>query len=188
MFTLDKASQFHWDIRKHISDSPEHLWHSKHEGVMEEETQYPTQEVRSKALPQSMYEDESIVPPFPVLLQQVSFFCWSSWTNCPGPGPGPRLGQSRTCRLLSAEHQNQYTGMVKPGGVATIHLYNQQVFTSETPKCSTWKKKTLMQSIIYWINIVLEIMFVQFGHWQRPFHRFHRMNLQDGQTGSSCHE
>lgn len=84
-----------------ISHLPEHLRHSEHEGVMQEETQSPTQEVKPEVPPQSAQEEEPKAPPLSVLTQQLCFFCWHGRTTGPGPGPG----QYRTCRLVPTEEQ-----------------------------------------------------------------------------------
>lgn len=101
-----------------LSDSPEHLRHGEHEGVVQEETQRPTQEVQAEAPPQSSQQEEAVAPLLLGLLQQPGFFCYR--TTGPGAGPGAGPGCDRTSRLLPAEHQNKQTGMVHLLGAGLV--------------------------------------------------------------------
>lgn len=59
-----------------LSFSPQHLGHSEHEGVVEEEAPSAAQEVRAEAPPQSAKKKQDVTPPLLILLlQQVCIFC-----------------------------------------------------------------------------------------------------------------
>lgn len=93
-----------------LCDSPEHLWHSKHEGVMQEETQRPTQEVKPGVPPQSVQQEEPIAPPLCFLPQKLRFFWHCSRNTGLGPRPGPGPGGPQNRWLPSASGKSKQAG------------------------------------------------------------------------------